>query len=114
MKKIEAEIREALSKSQKQIKDYIAGADKFDKKYARSAVLDKIGRKLFGWQKSFSFSTDAQVFRILDNKISDLILTYEEIVGRHLKNAPKDKKMTALGITNTEQSFLADLKKKDK
>jgi len=111
VKKIEADVRDILSTSKKKIKEYIGGANKFDKRNARSAVLDKIGRKLFGWQKSFSFCTDALEFRNLDRRISEQILSYEQIVGRIIKNAPQDKKMIVLGIPNTEKLFMMNTKK---
>lgn len=55
--------RDMLGKSKKAISELIAGGEKFDARLARSSVLDRLGRQLFGWEKSFVFCTDRQPFR---------------------------------------------------
>ncbi len=107
------DIREELNFSKKAITTLVSGGDKFDHQYARSATLNRIGSKLYGWEKSFSFCTAPNAFRHIDNKIAQYVESYEHEVGRKIRRADKPKRMRALGIPSTEQLFEADRTARD-
>ncbi len=106
-----SDINDRLSNSKKAISQLVKGAENFDPKMARSAVLDRIGRKVFGWQKSFAFCTDQQPFRAFDEKVADAVHNYDAIISRLISNTPAITRMRALGIPSTEQMFLAERNK---
>jgi len=110
-KKILQDIREILSKSKKEITNLIKTGEKFDTRLSRSAVIERAGKKLFGWEKSFSFCTDAQSFRILDNDVAQLVHKYEQEIERTLKQATTSVRLQAIGIPSTADIFAADQEK---
>ena len=106
--------REILNKSKKAITELVVGGTGIDPRQARSAVLDRLGRRLFGWEKSFVFCTDRQQFRLLDDKISKIVHDYEMSISRIISKAPIELRMRALGIPSTEELFVNDQSKKSK
>lgn len=106
--KILADVHDGLSNSKRAIKAYVEDAKSFDPKLSRSATLDRIGKKLYGWQKSFSYCTSSQVFREIDLKVFEYVTAYDRIIHRITESASSDLRMQALGIPNTEQMFLRD------
>lgn len=55
VRKTLSEIAGELSRSKNAIKEHVHGIKKLDPKLARSCVIDRIGKRLYGWEKSFSF-----------------------------------------------------------
>jgi RNA-directed DNA polymerase len=106
--KICTDVRELLSKSKRAIKALSQGSPDFNHELARSAILNRVGRKVFGWEKSFAFCTDAQPFRHVDEKMATYVLAYEEIVDRYIAPLPPQLRIRAIGIPSTEQLFGAD------
>lgn len=106
--KILSDVRERLSKSKKEIEALINGNSKFDPTMSRSATIDSIGKKIFGWQKSFSFCTSGQVFAEVDSKVAQYVSGYDAHVRRLTRSAAIEQQMKALGIPSTEQMFQAD------
>ena len=102
------EVREELSTSKKAIAALIRGEDRFDHRFARSATIKRLGDKLYGWEKSFAFATDAQAFRHMDGKVADYVRSYENEIDRILRSAPAPIRMRAIGIPNTERLFILD------
>ncbi|WP_084418078.1 reverse transcriptase domain-containing protein [Henriciella litoralis] len=112
--KMKSEAREMLNSSRKAIDTFVKGDPNFDPRKSRSATLDNLGRRLFGWQKSFSFCTDAQTFRHLDDDISRQVGRYDRITQRLLVAAPASTRMRALGIPSTASLQEADMDRRSK
>jgi retron-type reverse transcriptase len=111
VKKTIVNARDALNKSKKEITEYVNGGESFDAKLARSTVLDRLGRRLYGWEKSFVFCTNRQPFNSLDEKISKIVHDYEMSVSRIISKAPINIRMKVLGIPSTEELFIKDRQK---
>ena len=105
VKKIKESVSEALSASKAAVVRAIQRGDELDPKKSRSATLEALGKRLFGWQRSFSFCNDGQPFRHLDDYVAKQVADYEAFVGRKLKGAVSSVHMTVLGIPSTERMF---------
>ena len=108
--KIVADVRENLSKSKRAIRNLISRQQELDPQLSKSATIDRIGRKLFGWEKSYSFATDSQAFRYVDEKVGGYVDSYDRDVGRMIKSEPLAIRMRALGIPSTQQLYERDRK----
>lgn len=106
-KGLQEDIRTILSESKSAIKSIRNGRNGFKSKFSKSSTLDRIGKKIYGWQKSIAFSTEEQPFKDLDNKISEMILRYDYEVARIISKFDPTSKCEALGIPNTHKMFLA-------
>ncbi|WP_411817099.1 reverse transcriptase domain-containing protein [Hyphococcus sp. DH-69] len=104
------EINSILKESKSAISTFVKSSSlrpySIDKGKAHGATIDKIGKKLYGWQKSFGFCTDPQSFKTVDRKIQKHITEYDHWVRRKLKNQSKEAQMSILGIPSTEHLFL--------
>ena len=94
-----------LSSSKAAINKFISKSAGIDPSLSKSAVLQSIGKKIYGWQKSFSFCTEAQVFHDIDTDISKKILDYEQFVIRKTKSLGIDQRMHIIGIPSMEDLF---------
>ena len=110
--KMLSDVRDSFSRSKGAIRELVSGADAFDPQLSRSATLDRIGRKLFGWEKSFSFATDAQAFSHVDAKVAGYGENFEHEVSRILQPASLSVRMQALGIPSTQQLYQRDQAKR--
>jgi len=108
------EISDMLSASKRGINAFVVEGKLFDPRFARSATIHKIGKKLFGWERSFSFCTDAQAFCHLDATITAKILDYENWVRRKILGNTPDLATRVLGIPSTEELFESDKEKRVK
>ena len=95
--------RNSLAESRSAIKKLVEGGADFDANKSQSATLDKLGRQIYGWQKSFSFCNQEQPFRHLDAHIASHINSYHEFVVRKLRGVDPAIKARALGIQQTHQ-----------
>ncbi|MEO1194023.1 MAG: reverse transcriptase domain-containing protein [Pseudomonadota bacterium] len=105
-KKILSEISDELSKSKSRIKRFLEGEDEFDPSFSRTATIYRVNKKLYGWGKSFSFVTDAQVFRSVDCSVVKKIDSYEHIVWKWLRSQPPEVRARATGVPSMEQIYL--------
>ncbi|WP_051076841.1 reverse transcriptase domain-containing protein [Henriciella marina] len=112
--RIKSEVRDTLNSSRKAIDALVKGDPNFDPRKSRSATLDNLGRRLFGWQKSFSFCTDVQTFRHLDDDTSNLVGRYDHIIKRLLTSASSATRMRALGIPSTALLQETDMERRSK
>lgn len=110
--KLLSDISDMLSKSKRDVKAFVQGSAPLDPSFSRSATLDKAGKKLYGWQKSFSFCTSGQVFCEVDKKVADYIIGYDQQIRRTISSASIDAQMRVLGIPNTEQLYELDKSKR--
>lgn len=108
LENINSEIRKTLSTSKKRINELISKGKPLDPSLSRSAVLQKIGKKLYGWEKSFAFCTDAREFQKLDSDVAAKILDYENWIYRKTRKLAKKDLMSILGIPSTETQFKID------
>ena len=114
--KVDGEIGEIISDSKNHINYFLNSGKEFNLKFSRCETISKIGNKLYGWEKSFSFCTDVEVFRNLDNKIRKRVLEYDFWVYRKTKGINENKmdmKLQIMGIPNLSNLYLRD-KKRDK
>mgnify|MGYP003385845606 CR=1 FL=1 len=110
--KMLSDVRDNLSRSKRAIRKLVAGADAFDPQLSRSATIDRVRRKLFGWEKSFSFATDGQAFSRVDAKVAGYVQNFEQEVSRILQTASLSVRMQALGIPSTQQLHERDQAKR--
>jgi RNA-directed DNA polymerase len=75
---------------------------------SRTDVLYKIGRKLFGWQKAYSFCTNSQEFIRVDQNIHRKIHDYEQWIRRRSERLSVDKLMPIVGIPSVQRLFEKD------
>jgi RNA-directed DNA polymerase len=108
MYKILSDIQQNISNSKQAISELIAEGKQFDSKWSRSSVLHTTGKKIYGWEKSFSFCTHHQEFSQLDGKLQKYISDYEHWIRRKTTNISQDMFLQILGIPSTEALFNAD------
>jgi hypothetical protein len=106
--KVLSDVRETISKSKRSIIGLTQGNSNFDPQHSQSATIDRLGRKLYGWQKSFSFCTAGQVFAEVDSKVQEQIFDYTHSVHRIIQKSNPETQMRALGIPSLEKMFLND------
>lgn len=105
--KMKEGVRDALSSSKAAIKQAVQGKRKLDPAKSQSATLSVLGKRIYGWQKSFGFCNDIQPFRHLDDYIADQVVDYQGFIMRTLRGADQHMQMTVSGIPSTEDMFHA-------
>jgi retron-type reverse transcriptase len=100
-------VTKLLSDSKSAIKEALRTKKSLHPKLSRTGTLDSIGKRIYGWQKAFSFSTDSAPFEQLDEFVGKQISDYEAIVGRMLAGGDQINRMIAIGIPSTHSMFLA-------
>lgn len=105
--KLIREISETISSSKKAMDNFIVRSNGFDFKQSRSHVLYKLSKKVYGWQKSFAFCTESQVFTDIDRDISKKVSDYEHWVSRKTRDVPPEKLMAIVGIPSMRRLFEA-------
>jgi hypothetical protein len=101
--KIRSDITAALSASKAAINESVRHGRPLDVRMSQSATLQAIGRKIFGWQRSFAFTTDASPFKALDQFVADQVADYEAFIHRKLQGLSPNMKMTIFGIPSTAE-----------
>jgi hypothetical protein len=104
--KINKDIAGILSKSRSAIQDVIASKKALNPTLSHSAVIQTIGRKLYGWQRSFDFCTDPSPFCQLDKNVATKIDDYHHWLRRNIVNLDLDMKLKIYGIPSTGELFL--------
>lgn len=105
-------IIDTISESKRAIHTYLIKGKPFHSKRSKTATLDTVGKRIYGWQKAFAFTTDAQPFQQLDSFLEDRILDYEAYVMRMLVKHDKAKQIKVIGIPSTREMFLEGRKTK--
>lgn len=106
------EVRATLQASKIEIRRLLDGNERFDPSKAKSATIDRLGKKAFGWQKSFSFSTDQQAFRYIDEQMSALVDDYDQQTSRWLAKADPALRARALGVPSMTDLYTSAVKRK--
>jgi len=105
--RLKEDVNKSISESKSAIKLFLSGKKELNPRLSRTATLDSIAKKIYGWQKAFSFCTDENPFRSLDEATSRLVLDYGEIVDRMIAKQNPTTKMKVIGIPSTHDMFLA-------
>lgn len=106
--KLNREVSETISASKRGIKNLLLKGAQLDSKLSQSAVLHALGKKIYGWQKSFSFCTDSQEFRRLDSDIVSKVSDYENWIRKRTGSILAEQRMQILGIRSAEKLFEED------
>ncbi len=106
--RLSAEVSKTVSASKKGIYELLSKGKPLDPKLPQSAVLHALGKKIYGWQKSFAFCTDSQEFRQLDTDIVRKVSDYENWIRKKTGSLPAKKRMEILGIPSAEKLFEKD------
>ena len=110
MKRIKDDVASTLSASKAAIIDAVRASKIVDPKMSRSAVLQSVGKKLYGWQRSFGFCTDVTPFRQLDEYVGKQIADYDAVITRRLASADHKTRMSVLGVPSMEDLHAANAK----
>ncbi|WP_079210631.1 reverse transcriptase domain-containing protein [Brucella pituitosa] len=106
---IKVSIREALASSKSAITEALLKDSYLNPKQSQSATLDALGKRVYGWQKSFAFCNQRQPFEHLDKFIEGQVEGYQCFIARKLAKADPKAKMMILGVPSTAAVF--DLEK---
>ncbi|MGF1606375.1 MAG: reverse transcriptase domain-containing protein [Rhodothalassiaceae bacterium] len=82
MQNLSKSVSSSISASKKAINASIHEGKMLPPSLSESAVLQAIGKKIYGWQKSFAFCNDPQPFAQLDSEIFAKISDYRSWVFR--------------------------------
>ncbi|PHP29602.1 reverse transcriptase domain-containing protein [Limimaricola cinnabarinus] len=98
-------VRETLAASKTAIKEALAKGTSLNAKHSHSATLDTLGRRIYGWQKSFVFCNQRQPFEHLDDYVAKQVADYHGVIVRHLGKADHRVKAMILGVPSTADMF---------
>lgn len=98
-------VRETLASSKSAIKEALAKGAALNPKHSQSATLDALGRRVYGWQKSFAFCNQRQPFEYLDNYVSKEVSDYHGFIVRQIGKADPPTKAMVLGVPSTAAMF---------
>jgi hypothetical protein len=105
---LSAEVSKTMSASKRGIKELLSKGQPLDSKLSQSAILHTLGKKIYGWEKSFSFCTDSQEFKRLDTDIVTKVSDYEGWIRNKIESLPAMDRMQILGIPSTQKLFEND------
>ncbi|SOB95229.1 reverse transcriptase domain-containing protein [Rhodobacter maris] len=98
-------VRETLAASKTAIKAAITKGSSLSSKHSHSATLDSLGRRIYGWQKSFAFCNQRQPFEHLDDYVAKQVADYHGVIVRQLGKADHRVKAMILGVPSTADMF---------
>lgn len=98
-------VRETLSTSKSAIKEALAKGCTLNPNHSQSTTLDALGRRVYGWQKSFGFCNQRQPFEHLDDHISKEVSDYHGFIVRQVGKADPKTKAMVLGVPSTAAMF---------
>lgn len=98
-------VRETLASSKAAIKEALIKGTSLNSKYSQGATLDSLGKRIYGWQKSFAFCNRRQPFEHLDDYVSKQIADYHGMIVRQLGRADDRVKAMVLGVPSTASMF---------
>lgn len=101
IERLKTEITETISESKRAINSFIAEGKALPPNRSESYVVQAIGKKVYGWQKSFSFCNEVSPFQHLDDVLYKKITDYRSWVHRKLASADSRKKQAVFGVPQT-------------
>tara|TARA_R110000751_G_scaffold306177_2_gene424033 strand:+ start:50 stop:1396 length:1347 start_codon:yes stop_codon:yes gene_type:complete len=105
LENIKDSVQETLASSKAAIKEALAKRTTLNSKYSQSATLDAIGKRMYGWQKSFAFCNQLRPFEQLDDHISKKVADYNGAIVRQLGKVDNRVKAMILGVPSTAFMF---------
>lgn len=103
--KMKEGVRETLASSKAAIKEALTKGSSLNSKHSQSATLDTLGKRIYGWQKSFAFCNQRQPFEHLDDYVSKQIADYHGAIVRQLGRTDHRVKAMILGVPSTADMF---------
>ncbi|KAA3525202.1 hypothetical protein DXM29_19140 [Agrobacterium tumefaciens] len=110
--RLKGDITRSLSESKAAIQGFLINNKILASKLSKTATLDIVGKRIYGWQKAFAFCTDPHPFEQLDDFIGKQVGDYEAFVMRNLNGSGAVARMRVLGIPSTTDMFLTDKRRK--
>lgn len=98
-------VRETLAASKAAIKEALTKGTSLNSKHSQSATLDSLGKRIYGWQKSFAFCNQRQPFEHLDDYVAKQVADYHGVIVRQLGKADHRVKAMILGVPSTADMF---------
>ncbi|RVV96612.1 hypothetical protein EKE94_17995 [Mesobaculum littorinae] len=98
-------VRETLAASKAAIKEALTKGTSLNSKHSQSAALDSLGKRIYGWQKSFAFCNQRQPFEHLDDYVAKQVADYHGVIVRQLGKADHRVKAMILGVPSTADMF---------
>ena len=98
-------VRETLATSKAAIKEVLTKGTSLNSKHSQSATLDSLGKRIYGWQKSFAFCNQRQPFEHLDDYVAKQVADYHGVIVRQLGKADHRVKAMILGVPSTADMF---------
>jgi hypothetical protein len=108
IERLNKDVAELLSSSKAAIKNTLQQAKNFPANHSESFVLQAIGKKAYGWQKSFAFCNEASTFEKVDQDIQKKVLDYRNWVFNNVKSASTETKMQVIGIPQMVEMHMSD------
>ena len=107
--RLNKDVADLLSGSKAAIINTLRHGKSFSAGQAESFVLQAIGKKVYGWQKSFAFCNDAAMFKKVDEDIQKKVIDYRNWVMKNAKSATPQAKMQIFGIPQMAQMSSAGM-----
>ncbi|MBG6144177.1 hypothetical protein IWQ51_002306 [Labrenzia sp. EL_142] len=98
-------VRDTLASSKAAIKEALKKGSPLNSKHSQSATLDSLGKRIYGWQKSFAFCNQRQPFEHLDDYVAKQVANYQGVIVRQLGKADLRTKAMILGVPSTADMF---------
>jgi RNA-directed DNA polymerase len=98
IKRFKAEVNEILSLSQSAISEAARNGKAVETRMSVGSTLHALGRKAYGWQKSFAFCTDHGPFQQIDNFLAKRTNDYSAFVDRQTRRLDPILRMGILGV----------------
>lgn len=98
-------VRETLAASKAAIKEVLTKGTSLSSKHSQSATLDSLGKRIYGWQKSFAFCNQRQPFEHFDDYVAKQVADYQGVIVRQLGKADHRVKAMILGVPSTADMF---------
>lgn len=104
-------VQETLASSKAAIKEALAKGTFLNSKLSQSNTLESLGKRIYGWQKSFAFCNQRQPFEHLDDYVAKQVADYHGTIVRLLGKADHRVKAMILGVPSTADMFDNTLEK---
>ncbi|MDD9731054.1 reverse transcriptase domain-containing protein [Mameliella sp. AT18] len=98
-------VRETLAASKAAIKEALTKGTSLNSKHSQSATLDSLGKRIYGWQKSFAFCNQRQPFEHFDDYVAKQVADYHGVIVRQLGKVDHRVKAMILGVPSTADMF---------
>lgn len=94
-------IDEKISASKQAILESVHHGKNVPAKLSVTQTTKAIADKLYGWQKSFDFATDARAFEYIDKAAGKKLLNFQAEIHRLTAKMPDELRLRVLGVPNT-------------